>query len=135
MEDPEASRATSLLPTTPPQPELTKAGWCSRGPSGVQKVLLLVSCVVAFQLTFVFVQWRFWKTDITSSVPGRLTGEFLILYSIVRIVDEFYREPDASLILGMSRGQYYSLFLAAAGIALCMLATKAARVGTNKIEN
>ena len=71
-------------------------------------------------LTFAFVQWRFWKTDVTTRVPGRMSGEFLILYSVMRIVDEFFREPDASLIMGMSRGQYYSLFLAAAGIVLCM---------------
>jgi len=78
-------------------------------------------------LTFAFVQWRFWKTDVTTRVPGRMSGEFLILYSVMRIVDEFFREPDASLIMGMSRGQYYSLFLAAAGIALCMLAERSSR--------
>jgi phosphatidylglycerol:prolipoprotein diacylglycerol transferase len=55
-----------------------------------------------------------------------LSGEFLIVYAFARIADEFFREPDASLILGMSRGQFYSLFLAAGGIALVMLAEKIA---------
>ncbi len=78
-------------------------------------------------LTFLFVQWRFWKTEVTSRAPGRLAGEFLVLYSFVRIADEFFREPDASLIFGMSRGQYYSLYLAAAGLFLILLAERRAR--------
>jgi phosphatidylglycerol:prolipoprotein diacylglycerol transferase len=48
--------------------------------------------------------------------PGRLSGEFLILYAIVRIVGEQFREPDAGLIFGMSRGIFFSLFLLAAGV-------------------
>jgi phosphatidylglycerol:prolipoprotein diacylglycerol transferase len=38
----------------------------------------------------------------------------------VRVFCEIFREPDAgvSLILGLSRGTFYSLFLAAAGAAL-----------------
>jgi phosphatidylglycerol:prolipoprotein diacylglycerol transferase len=55
-----------------------------------------------------------------------LSGEFLIVYAFARIADEFFREPDASLIMEMSRGQFYSLFLAAGGIALVMLAEKVA---------
>ncbi|MBT3568889.1 MAG: prolipoprotein diacylglyceryl transferase [Opitutae bacterium] len=77
-------------------------------------------------LTFTYIQWRFWKTNISTRVPGRLSGEFLVVYAFARIADEFFREPDASLILGMSRGQFYSLFLAAGGIALIMLAEKIA---------
>ena len=77
--------------------------------------------------TFVFVQWRFWKTDITQRAPGRLAGEFLIAYSIARICNEFFREPDASLIMGMTRGQFYSIFLILGGIGLVMIAEKKAR--------
>ena len=67
---------------------------------------------------FIFIQYRFWNTRITSDAPGRLTGEFLILYAIVRIINEYFREPDASLILNLSRGQFYSVFLILGGIVL-----------------
>ena len=75
-------------------------------------------------IPFIYVQWRFWKTDITQKYPGHLTGEFLFLYSIGRITSEMFREPDASLILGMSRGQFYSIFLAISGIFLIYLAKR-----------
>jgi phosphatidylglycerol:prolipoprotein diacylglycerol transferase len=65
-----------------------------------------------------WMQWRFWKTDIVRRQPGRLTGEFFIGYSLGRAFCELYREPDAALILGMSRGTFYSLFLIVAGVAL-----------------
>ncbi|MDR2777069.1 MAG: prolipoprotein diacylglyceryl transferase [Puniceicoccales bacterium] len=67
-------------------------------------------------LLLIYVQIRFWtKEKIT---PGKLSGEFLILYSVFRISMEFFREPDAQLILAMSRGQFYSLFLLLFGIVL-----------------
>jgi len=77
--------------------------------------------------TFVFVQWRFWKSDVTQRAPGRLAGEFLIAYAIARIINEFFRQPDASLIMGMSRGQFYSLFLVLAGAILVRIAEARAK--------
>jgi phosphatidylglycerol:prolipoprotein diacylglycerol transferase len=68
-------------------------------------------------LLLVFVQWRFWRSDITRTQPGRLAGEFLIAYAIVRMIGEVFREPDASLFFGLSRGTFYSIFLIAAGVA------------------
>jgi len=70
---------------------------------------------------FAFAQWRFWKSDIVRRSPGRLGGEFLVAYALLRIVGEVFREPDASLILGLSRGTFYSLLTAAAGLALLRL--------------
>jgi phosphatidylglycerol:prolipoprotein diacylglycerol transferase len=69
---------------------------------------------------FAFMQWRFWRSDIVQRSPGRLSGEFLIAYAIVRAICEIFREPDegVSLIFGLSRGTFYSLFLVIAGIAL-----------------
>lgn len=69
---------------------------------------------------FAFMQWRFWRSDIVQRSPGRLSGEFLIAYAIVRAICEIFREPDegVSLILGLSRGTFYSLFLVIAGVAL-----------------
>ncbi len=63
-------------------------------------------------------QWRFWKTDVVRAQPGRLTGEFLIAYAILRMIGEHFREPDASLLFGVSRGTFYSVFLIAAGVVL-----------------
>jgi phosphatidylglycerol:prolipoprotein diacylglycerol transferase len=69
-------------------------------------------------LLLAFMQWRFWKSDVVRTQPGRLTGEFLLAYAVVRAIGEYYREPDASLIFGLSRGTFYSLFLALAGVYL-----------------
>jgi phosphatidylglycerol:prolipoprotein diacylglycerol transferase len=67
-----------------------------------------------------YLQLRFWKSDVVRTHPGRLAGEFFILYAIVRIFGEQFREPDAGIspILGLSRGVFYSLFLVAAGLWL-----------------
>lgn len=71
-------------------------------------------------LLFAYLQWRFWKTDVVRTRPGRLAGEFLVGYAFVRIFCEFFREPDEGItpILGLSRGTFYSLFMIAVGIAL-----------------
>jgi phosphatidylglycerol:prolipoprotein diacylglycerol transferase len=53
---------------------------------------------------------------------GFLIGLFFILYAIFRIIVENFREPDASLIVGMTRGQFYSLFLIAIGLAFWIYA-------------
>ena len=64
-----------------------------------------------------YTQWRLWRTRAFDS-PGRISGEFLLLYAVVRIVGEQFREPDAPPILGVSRGVFYSLFLGFLGIFL-----------------
>jgi phosphatidylglycerol:prolipoprotein diacylglycerol transferase len=69
-------------------------------------------------LLLAFMQWRVWKSDVLSQRPGRLAGEFLIGYAFLRIIGEKFREPDATLILGMSRGTFYSLFMIALGAYL-----------------
>jgi phosphatidylglycerol:prolipoprotein diacylglycerol transferase len=48
---------------------------------------------------------------------GVLTGLFFICYAVFRIIVEYFREPDASLIAGFTRGQFFSFFLIAIGIA------------------
>ena len=63
-------------------------------------------------LMLVYVQWRFWCTRPSA---GQFSGEFLVGYGIVRILGEMFREPDADLILGLSRGQFYSIFMILAG--------------------
>lgn len=55
---------------------------------------------------------------------GVTTGLFFIGYAVVRIFDEFFREPDVgiSFTLGLTRGQFLSLFLILIGIAFLGLA-------------
>ena len=69
-------------------------------------------------LMLAFMQWRFWKTNVYRDQPGRLSGEYLIAYAIARVIGEIFREPDASLLFGLSRGTFYSLFMLAAGAAM-----------------
>ncbi len=74
-------------------------------------------------LLFIYLQWRFWRTRPSA---GQLSGEFLIGYGIVRIIGELFREPDAALILGLSRGQFYSTFMIIAGAAIIAVVRKQA---------
>jgi phosphatidylglycerol---prolipoprotein diacylglyceryl transferase len=53
---------------------------------------------------------------------GVLTGLFFIFYAIFRIIVENFREPDASLIAGFTRGQFFSFFLIAIGVAFVISA-------------
>lgn len=76
-------------------------------------------------LLFAFAQWRFWRTDAAQRTPGRLAGEFLIAYAFVRMFCEQFREPDAALILGLSRGTFYSFFLIVAGLLVIALSRRA----------
>jgi phosphatidylglycerol:prolipoprotein diacylglycerol transferase len=69
-------------------------------------------------LLLAFMQWRFWRTDVVATRPGRLSGEFLVAYAVLRAVGELFREPDASLLFGLSRGTFYSIFVVAAGLWL-----------------
>ncbi|WP_309382167.1 prolipoprotein diacylglyceryl transferase [Cerasicoccus frondis] len=73
----------------------------------------------------IYMQARFWLSDPNKRSLGQLTGEFLIGYALLRIAGEVFREPDASLILGMSRGAFYSLFMIIAGAAIITLRRKA----------
>lgn len=64
-------------------------------------------------LLFIYTQARFWQGKLKK---GQLAGEFLVGYAILRFIVEFFREPDAALILGLQRGQFYSILLFLAGI-------------------
>jgi phosphatidylglycerol:prolipoprotein diacylglycerol transferase len=66
----------------------------------------------------VYTQLRFWRSRVTRERPGQLSGEFFILYAAVRAIGEMFREPDASLLFGLSRGTFYSLFLVVGGLIL-----------------
>lgn len=53
---------------------------------------------------------------------GVITGLFLSLYAVFRIVVEQFREPDAPMIGMFTRGQFFSFFLAALGVAFIVAA-------------
>ncbi|MSU69622.1 MAG: prolipoprotein diacylglyceryl transferase [Opitutaceae bacterium] len=68
-------------------------------------------------LLLAFIQWRFWRSAVVQEKPGHLAGEYLLLYALVRMGCEVFREPDAgvTLLLGLSRGTFYSIFLVLLG--------------------
>jgi phosphatidylglycerol:prolipoprotein diacylglycerol transferase len=67
-------------------------------------------------LIFGYLQWRYWRSAAPTVHPGRISGEFLLIYAVGRIITEQFREPDADLIMGLTRGTFYSLFLIVAGL-------------------
>ncbi len=85
----------------------------------------LYEAVLEGALMLAFVQWRFWRSNVARATPGRLTGEFLIGYGLVRIFGEQFREPDATLIFGISRGAFYSIFMVVAGAAFILFSKQA----------
>jgi phosphatidylglycerol---prolipoprotein diacylglyceryl transferase len=62
---------------------------------------------------------------------GVLTGLFFICYALLRIFVENFREPDASLILGITRGQFFSIFLIVIGLAFLLAAYLGKTAKTN----
>jgi phosphatidylglycerol:prolipoprotein diacylglycerol transferase len=96
---------------------------------GVEEFLLprhpsqLYAAVLEGLLMLAWTQWRFWRWRLPE---GQVVAEAMMLYGLVRIVDEFFRQPDAgiSLILGLSRGQFYSVLLLLFGACAFMLARR-----------
>ena len=91
-------------------------GTLPRHPSQLYQAFLEGFVLLAYS------QIRIWKTPVLKQHPGSLVGEFLIGYSILRIVGEQFREPDAALTLGMSRGTTLSLLMAIAGAIILVKA-------------
>ena len=58
--------------------------------------------------------------------PGRLAGEFLLLYAAARIACEAFREAEDGHILGLTAGQFWTLPLAVAGLWLVWRARRTA---------
>jgi phosphatidylglycerol---prolipoprotein diacylglyceryl transferase len=66
---------------------------------------------------------------------GVLTGLFFVCYAIFRIFVENFREPDASLILGVTRGQFFSFFLIAIGVAFIVFAKMGPTYPKSQVPN
>lgn len=100
--------------------EQTNGGTYPRHPSQLYEAALEGA------LLFGLMQWRFWRSNAAREQPGRIAGEFLIAYALVRAFCELFREPDegVSLIFGLSRGTFYSFFLIVGGAVLILRATR-----------
>jgi phosphatidylglycerol:prolipoprotein diacylglycerol transferase len=59
-----------------------------------------------------FLRFRFPRAQ-----HGMLCGIFFILYGMLRILAEQFREPDSAMIGIFTKGQFYSLFMVLAGVA------------------
>ncbi len=66
-----------------------------------------------------------WFLRIRTRQPrGMLAGLFLLLYALVRVIVENFREPDAPLTGPFTRGQTLSVLLVAGGICFVVYALK-----------
>jgi phosphatidylglycerol:prolipoprotein diacylglycerol transferase len=60
----------------------------------------------------------------TRQPRGMLAGLFLLLYAFVRVIVEYFREPDAPLTGPFTRGQTLSVMLIAGGLCFIIYAVK-----------
>ena len=67
-------------------------------------------------LLLFLVSYYFMKKSSITQKPGYLTCGFLVLYSTMRFLLEYFREPDAPLVGILTRGQFYSIFMLFVGI-------------------
>lgn len=66
-----------------------------------------------------------WFVRLRTRAPrGMLAGLFLLLYALVRIVVEYFREPDAPLTGPFTRGQTLSGLLIVGGICFVVYALR-----------
>lgn len=59
--------------------------------------------------------------------PGFIAGSFVLLYAVVRVVDENFRMPDVQIgfqWLGLTRGQWLSVVMFAAGLVLMFISSR-----------
>jgi phosphatidylglycerol:prolipoprotein diacylglycerol transferase len=57
--------------------------------------------------------------------PGLVSGVFLVLYAVMRYFVEFFREPDAPFLAGVSMGQALSILFLIGGAAVLWIALRA----------
>jgi phosphatidylglycerol:prolipoprotein diacylglycerol transferase len=62
----------------------------------------------------------FWMRSRKLEPSGQVTGSFFVVYAGIRFVLEYFREADAGdpMLLGMSRGQIFSIGLAITGFLI-----------------
>jgi phosphatidylglycerol:prolipoprotein diacylglycerol transferase len=102
----------AVVDAVPRQPELIdplRHVLTPRHPSQIYEALL--EGVILFTIL--------WILRTRCRVPrGVITGAFFILYAVLRIVGELFREPDPAWHVGpVSAGQFLSIFLVFIGVA------------------
>ncbi len=102
-----------VLPANPKIEEALRTVLTPRHPSQLYEAFL--EGIVLFLILW-FVRTRMRTPN------GLITGLFLCLYAVFRIVVENFREPDASLIGPFTRGQFFSFFLIALGFGFIIVA-------------
>ncbi|HOO85081.1 MAG TPA: prolipoprotein diacylglyceryl transferase [Prolixibacteraceae bacterium] len=80
---------------------------------------------LAYLITFIAMQWFYWKTNVKSKT-GFLTGVFFIMVFIARFFIEFIKEDQEAFEAGMAlnMGQWLSIPFVLGGIVLVVLALK-----------
>jgi len=101
--------------TNPKIADFLRLNLTPRHPSQLYEAAL--EGVVLFAILW-FVRTRFRTPN------GFITGLFLIVYSILRIIVENFREPDAPLVGMFTRGQFFSFFTVAIGIGFIIVARR-----------
>jgi phosphatidylglycerol:prolipoprotein diacylglycerol transferase len=78
-----------------------------------------------------FIVLYFTRRRFPSLPRGLLTAMFFLLYAVARISLEFVRQPDSgsSLIMGLTKGQFLTLFLVLIGLAFLAFSLTAGRAG------
>ncbi len=104
-------------------------GAMARHPSQLYEALLEGALIVAIMLPL------FWKTRARFR-PGLLVGVFTALIAAARFIVEFFREPDEQLAdfalrTGLNMGQWLSIPLCLAGLALVAWALSRPAIGTS----
>ena len=108
--DPSITSLESMIAavrTNPKVAEVLRGIVSPRHPSQLYEAAL--EGVVLFAILW-FVRTRFRTPN------GFITGLFLIVYSVLRIIVENFREPDAPLVGMFTRGQFFSFFTVVIGI-------------------
>lgn len=72
---------------------------------------------------FVLGAAMYWLRSKNLQPSGKVTGAFFVVYGVIRIGLEFFREPDPGdpLVAGFSRGQWFSLGLMLVGAGIFIL--------------
>ncbi|QQL44001.1 prolipoprotein diacylglyceryl transferase [Sulfuriroseicoccus oceanibius] len=85
--------------------------------------------LVLFGILFaVRVIWR-------NAPNGLLTSLFFICYAIFRIIVEHFRVPDAELIMGLTRGQFYSVPMLLVGLGFLVFSFTQRKAATQGNTN
>src|SRR4051794_6624878 len=116
--DPSLTSVESMVAavrTNPRVAEVLRGIVSPRHPSQLYEAAL--EGVVLFAILW-FVRTRFRTPN------GFITGLFLIVYSVLRIIVENFREPDAPLVGMFTRGQFFSFFTVVIGIGFIVVARR-----------